>query len=781
MIASIPNYAGRRRIPVKMSRLLGFTAISVFLLAIPLGPLSAQPLNYSTTWAGNSFGGRPYNAADGSTQQKHVQLAVNDMAVDADGTVYTNSYWDENANEAGIYKNGDLVGHCANLSHGWGRGGAQAVTFDSKYIYAAMQQSGDDGADTTLNSNGLRKYPDHGSTWVGVRRFHKNGSSAPFPIGYGCWGDMMIINRASSGAHGYPDQQPRGMATHGASLYVSDPSRSQIAVYSTATLTGTTSETWAVANPDKIAFDGSGNLLVLQKTTTQAILSYSSRGTLLSPKITFAPSIVPAAIAWDGAANSLLVADDGVDQNIKIYNVSSLSDTPTAPTSTLGAAGGLFSGTPGQIGSLRFFDPVGVGADSSGNITVANTLAVRSGALSLESYTASGAAHWPSALQCLEFVSCADVDSSSDTNIYSTNKHYTFDYSRPAGRGWTLTGATLDRFQYPDDPRIHVDFSGGTWIRPIHGTKYLFSTQQQGPTISVARLSPATDGEVAIPYACISAGYITPDAEQWPAGQPGSATNSKEWIWRDANGNGKLDPGEYVSPPTGSPYSYSAGWGEWVDSKGDIWQCGHGHIRRFIMHLDPNGRPVWDYAAGHVTLQSPPALPNGAAWVHGRNPDDDDLDRLEYQPSTDTMYVSGFTTAYPDDSTNNLWGTAGRVVYRYDRWSKKPAIHPGYPIQLSWGTRGSNSTKSISVAGKYLFSVQAGIPHEITAYSIDTGLTVGTMAPDATIGSRCGDIDICYGIRAHLRKNGEYIVFCEDDANEKALMYRWTPSRTHSR
>ena len=761
----------------KWLRAGGHSLILGSALVFPVHPLCAQALPATITWTGNSFGGAAYTTAAGASELKHVQLQVDDMAVDTDGTVYTDSIWDEDGGEANIYKNDDVIGKCQDVSHGWGRGGGLAVAVDASYVYTATTQNGDDGADTALNSNGLRRYPDPGTTWFCVRRFHKDGSSAPFPRGYGIWNDTMIVNQIAKGATGYPNGYIPGLAVSGGSLYVSDPYHNRIAVYDAAQLSGTPSLSWTVTAPGKIVFDGSQKLWVLQSGSTPVLVCYSASGQLQSQQITFAATMTPSAIAWNAASSRLLVADKGVDQNIKLYDPAGLSGTPTAPASTFGTAGGIHSGTDGQTGPLRFFDPVGVGADAAGNLYVANSTGVRGGALSLESYTSTGGANWASPLQCLEFVNCADTDPLSDTDIYSNDKHYKFDYSRPAGKGWTFAGLTVNRFKYPDDPRQHADFSGGTWVRRINGVTYLFLTQQQGGDIGVVRLSPSTDGETAVPYAFVTDGYASPDASGWPAGQPGTASSSTEWIWRDANGNGKIDTGEYVSPAAGSPAQlHGAGWGEWVDQAGDIWQCGGGHIRHFKMHLDGSGRPAWDYAARNIKVLSPPALPNGATWQHGANPDNDDMDRLEYQPGTDTMYISGFTTAYPDDS--GAWGGAGRVVYRYDHWNGARTIHAGYPVQLSWGTKGSMAVKSISVEGAYLFAVQAGDPETVTVYALDTGAKVGTMAPDASISSRSGWVDIKFGLRAHKRANGEYIIFAEEDLNEKALMYRWTPLNT---
>ena len=730
---------------------------------------SSQTLKYSNTWLGNSFGGAPYTTVGGWSDAKHMQLSLDDMVVDADGTVYTDSGWDEGGNESGIYKNDDLIGRCQELSHGWGRSGGQAVAVSTDYVYVAMFQNGDDGADARLNDNGIRRYPDKGVTWACVRRFHKNGVSAPFPAGFGIFDDMMIVatfpsSDRATGIH--------GLAVHGNSLFVSVAGQNQISVYDTATMNGKATESWTVPSAGKIVFDDEDRLWLLSPGASK-LVCYDTSGKLLPKEVTFPPTILPASIAWDAAANRLLVADDGVDQNIKFYNVERTIGISRLPPQTLGVKGGIHSGVDGKPGPLRFFDISDVGVDAAGNIYVCNNLPIPCGrGVSLGSYKPNGDLNWPTPLRCLEFVNNDDSDPLSDTNVYSTDKHYHFVYSLPAGAGWQLAGLTIDRFRYPDDFRLHCDFSGGVWVRRINGAPYLFLTQQMGHMIGVLRLSSSPRTEIATPYAVFSQRFLTPDSTGWPASQPGSANASTEWIWRDSNGDGKMDAGEYSSPAAGSPSIYDAGWGNYVDSAGNIWQSGHGHIREFKMHLDAKGLPVWDYASGDAIVSAAPALPDGAVWQHGSNGDDDDMDRVIYEPETDTMYVGGFTSAHPDD-TDHHWGLIGRVLYRYDRWSGARAIHPGYPAMLPWGTQGAKAAKSIAIAGSYVFAVQAGDPEMVTVYNTDTAAVAGTMQPGPEVGNHSGWVDANNALTAHKRADGEYILFAEEDYLEKSLIYRW--------
>lgn len=97
--------------------------------------LPLPPLVYTTSWVGNSFGGRG---------GKHVQLAVDAMAVSSDGTVFTNSAWDEGGREAGVYREGDVLANPGH-THGWGYGGGSAVAVDERYLYLAQSVDSEGG------------------------------------------------------------------------------------------------------------------------------------------------------------------------------------------------------------------------------------------------------------------------------------------------------------------------------------------------------------------------------------------------------------------------------------------------------------------------------------------------------------------------------------------------------------------------------------------------------------------------------------------------------------
>ena len=113
----------------------------------------------------------------------------------------------------------------------------------------------------------------------------------------------------------------------------------------------------------------------------------------------------------------------------------------------------------------------------------------------------------------------------------------------------------------------------------------------------------AKDGKVAIP-AGMFVGTHGDNKQSMPGNWPPHEPEQGEWIWRDKNGNGGFDKGEYESS---KDYPYLGGW--WVDSKGDVWKTlrTQDGIRRYpLQGLDANGNPIYTYSS--MQKQQNPSL-----------------------------------------------------------------------------------------------------------------------------------------------------------------------------
>jgi hypothetical protein len=193
-----------------------------------------------------------------------------------------------------------------------------------------------------------------------------------------------------------------GLAVSGGSLYAVDPngalltnnlppSTTRIVPVSTtwtggaSPFTASTGTPWNVPFCRQIAFDRQGMLWALQQASIAAsraaVLSrWTTTGTLLQ-STTLATNIYPMDITCDPNSDTVLIADNGQDQNFKKYSYDSANVNPMAPTtggpipgsSTIGIQKGYLDttqGVPGTLGPLRFVNPRAIAVDASGNVLI---------------------------------------------------------------------------------------------------------------------------------------------------------------------------------------------------------------------------------------------------------------------------------------------------------------------------------------------------------------------------------------------------------------------------
>ncbi|MGJ5672426.1 MAG: hypothetical protein ACR9NN_02195 [Nostochopsis sp.] len=653
---------------------------------------------YKTSWIGNSFG-------DGN---KWVQIQVSDMYVAPDGTVYTNTDWDEAGREVGIYKNGDVIGKADDL-HGWGRMGGDAIAVAQKYMYVGMQQSpeGKAGED----------YPPKGTNWFCIRRYNLSGKPAPFPQGRGWDKSMLIVSTKD---------KVTGLATDGKQLYASNKAGNLVHVYNTATMKEIRS--FKVTNPSKIALDKKGNLWIIR--AKNQIGHYSPTGKQLPGAITSVAQ--PSAIAVDNK-NRLLVADNGPRQQVLIYDIAN----KPKQVGTFGTQGGVYSGNRGEIGALKFYGLSGVGTDAGGNIYVSNVGFNRSG-VDLRKLSASGKLQWQ--LLGLQFLDTADADVGTDgANVFTKDEHFIMDYSKDSGKEWQYKGYTLDRFRYPNDARLHTTPTAA-FVRRLQGKRLLYLSSEM---MSERLLMYRFDGEIAVPCGIFSKGK-----EDWLANEP---TNSS-WIWIDANGDGSPQAKEYQA--TGE--KDDSVWGWEIDNKGDVWQAAEdGYIKHYRFGgLNAHGCPVYSTK----TVQKTP-MPQPFKTIT----------RIRYFPEQDAMYLSGYTSDRPN--IDGDWGLVGTEIIRYDNWNKAKKIRWRIALPYEVKRDPKLHMKAMDVAGNRVFAASSKTP-DVFVYDTTTGKQVQQLKPGPEVGSKVGWVDIPFGIRAFRRSNGEYLVFVEENSKAKVIMYR---------
>jgi hypothetical protein len=713
------------------------------LLAILLATrTTAADLQYTTSWVGNSFSGRTQWAPQD----------IDDLYVEPDGTLFTNIPWEEGGANVQQYKDGKFV-RSAFHTHGWGYEGGQAVAANSKYVFIAQTVENEGGG---LKGN---SWPAKGLNWSGVSRRLRSDISkaAPFEGGRGKEGDVLhgcFLPVAEApeqafrrGGHG----AIRGLSATGECLFVSSPLDDSVKVFDAETLKPIRS--WKVQRPDKICLDRAAHLWALQRPDAGGhwkALCFSQNGELLGPTIDFDAATQPSALCGDSRGR-LLVTDDGPDQQIKIYE--GLDQSPRL-AGTFGVKGGILAGpVPGRFGDGRFNAPKGIGVDGAGNTYVASSGSVDGGSTVLECYAPDGRCLWR--IMGLTFVDLAALDARSDTELYTKEEHFTLDYARDAGQEWSYRGYTVNRFKYPDDPRLHLEPTH-VWVRRIDGQKVLFVTDMTGDFLHAYRFDEQRDGEVAIPCALFSRRHV-----QRPDSYPPNQPDKGEWLWRDRNGNGAIDPDEFQTnggTDAGGPYE--------PDEQGSIWSVGGDGIRRIpIQGLGPYGVPSWDYAKARL-------------WPR---PDEfDQVRRVHYLPAQDVMLLGGNR----GKDHNQHWKPMGPVLCCYDHWSTdQRRLRWQVLLPYETGAHGHESAEPISfdVAGDYLFAAytrglkEQGIKYAfVRVYDLADGSLVGNLVPERELGE-VGLLDLIESVSAARRPNGEYVVLLEDDAKAKVVMFRWRP------
>jgi hypothetical protein len=695
-------------------------AIACSGIAIYFGSSGALASSYKTSWIGNSFGG-------GS---KWMQNHIHAMYVAPNGTVFTNSIWDEGGRESGIYKDGDIVSLADDL-HGWNRLGGTAVIANNKYLYVAMLQGGVNRKD--------QDYPPEGTNWYSVRRYNLSGKTAPFSSGRGWDKSMLIVSMKNP---------VTGLALSGNKLYVGTEAENIVRVYDAEEMKELSS--FSVPRPGKMIVDRQGNFWIIQSkkdNNPAKIVRYSPTGKQLPQEIT--DVVQPTAIALDNQ-DRLLVAENGQRQQVLIYEIKN----KPKQIGTFGVKGGIFAGTPGEVGDLKLYGLTGVGTDAKGNIYVSNNGFNDSGS-DLRMFSPSGKLEWN--LVALHFVDNSDVDPNTDGGkVFAKQEEFVMDYSKPAGQKWTYKGFSVNPFKYPDDPRLHK-VPTSVWFRNIQGKPFLFMTDMYNSFLLVYRFNRKSEGYIAIPAAMFT--NTNPNGKatasdvgdkNWPPYQP----QKGEWIWTDKNGNGSFDKDEYESF---EDYPFLGGW--WVDSKGDVWKTVRTKegIRHFTLQgLNAHGNPMYSYKAMEK-IATPKIFT--------------DIRRIEYLPETDIMYISGFTEENPqgEDYGKNF----GSEIARYEKWSKNKANpQPRYRMTVPYDPKAEppKYVASMSTAGDYLFTVQVKTA-EVHVHNATTGELLKKFKPGPEVASESGWVDIPYGIRAFRRKNGEYLLFVEEVTKAKVVLY----------
>ncbi len=445
------------------------------------------------------------------------------------------------------------------------------------------------------------------------------------------------------------------------------------------------------------------------------------------------------AVANDG---SLMVADSGTGprQQVLFYDVA-LAQSPKL-TRTFGDLGGISSGTPGVVTPTKFWGIRGVGMDREGNLYVAQS---EMGTV-LRKFSPDGKLVWDIFGHFFVDVACADPATDGE-DVWGIQEHYRMDYARPPGREARWVGYSLDRHKYPNDPRglMFVKQQGEHGLTSpqvvyLEGKRFLFVGGMFASNfINIFRY----EGEMAVPSGLIMqwGNSLYRTDLKWPPNRPEGT-----FLWRDTNGDGDYQGDEYA-PNTDrvrpGPF--------WVDKKGDIWMA-YGTIRYEFQGLDPKGNPI--YRSDKVIAWDPPA---------GMK----DVARVWYDSEADTLVAAEQGV---DEQGQGDMRHIGRVF-----------VCKGYKAgnrrAISFTSGAGPEAGCVAATADYVFTGGWKARGRVWVNRMSDGAEVGVLEPGPTLGDleNTGWIDLLTGITAHKRKDGEYLIFVEEDYKAKVILYRWRP------
>jgi hypothetical protein len=343
-------------------------------------------------------------------------------------------------------------------------------------------------------------------------------------------------------------------------------------------------------------------------------------------------------------------------------------------------------------------------------------------------------------------VACADPSTDGD-DVWGIQEHYKMDYSRPAGQEARWVGYSLDRHKYPNDPRglTFVKQQGEHGLTSpqmviLGGRRFLFVGGMFASNfINIFRY----DGEIAIPSGLILqwGNPIYRTDQTWPPHKPKGTS-----IWRDRNGDGDYQADEFA-PNTEHVHPGPF----WVDRKGDIWMA-YGHFCYEFQGLDPHGNPI--YQADKVATWD---LPEGMSRPA----------RVWFDSDRDILVAAEEGV---DEKGRADMRHIGQVFVCKDYLK-------GNRKAVTFRSEAGREAACVAVAGDYVFTGGWKERGRVWVNRLSDGQAVGKFEPGPTVGGidNTGWIDIFTGITAHRRKDGEYLIFVEEDYKAKSLIYRWRP------
>ncbi len=469
----------------------------------------------------------------------------------------------------------------------------------------------------------------------------------------------------------------------------------------------------------------------------------------------------PVALGINRTNGQLLVADNGIDQNIKIFDISG---TPSQ-IGTFGKQGGIWGDpVPGRATDmLRFRGITGVGTDNSGNIYVAMDgypgIEGSGGGAEIRALNPDGTLRWR--MVGFIFVSTGTVDPETDgADIYSGYHHFKMDYSKPQGfnSDWSHYSISIDPFKYPNDPRLVTSCEDAHTVLNINGKKYMYLTDMYNNMLWVYRF----DGEIAVPCAafCVHFGWngdeYRMNSWNYTRGRPITPEGGRvHWMWVDLNGDGsgmnQSNEYEVWSSTLNQPNQVNSFD---IDTDGNVYigRGQNGDIYKFPTNgFDSNGNPRYSVAT-KTTFANVGHGAYSMEWVQEND-----------------MFVIGNGD---DIKTVSVW----------QNWSNS-SRSKAYSVTLP--THGNGDARQVTADKDYFYVTylmtggpKTGKQGEIDVYKMSDGSFLGYIIPGPEVGSVSGWIDMTTSTHVFVTSSGKRIITVEEAEVGKILVYEWTPNIT---
>jgi len=420
--------------------------------------VTTVPGKVVTDWVGNTFALRPpLPTANGDTTQYSSGSLVPDYVdaiwVDAnDGTVFTESYYDENGRNGAIFRNDSMVGQTFFAKNQFVRNGD--IVGDNNFIYVT----------TIIN------YGNWTITGFGVERFTHTGLYAGWKnsgadTGAGFTNSFFILNDTGNA----PSMSRLAEDTNAKELYLLNGDVGVVSVWNLATLNQNIKTTFSLPNVQKMVSDNAGSLWAI---SGNQIKKYSNRGIYSGVSITTVKA--PTNISLDASGN-LYVFDDST---LQIHVFNNLATNPTENISKVfGTLGGIYSGISGQVAPNKL-EPrcSGIGTDNKGNFYLAWGDVAPVAGTDIRSVTPSGSLNWEVLGQ--PFSGVPGFDPGTDgQNVYYQLYMDSIDYTKAPGKTWSYKSFTWNRYANINYPSGYVgSVYGYTIVRNLGGKKFVYGS-----------------------------------------------------------------------------------------------------------------------------------------------------------------------------------------------------------------------------------------------------------------------------------------------------------------